>query len=343
VRILYVGTPDGTCEHRARALEEEGHVVARIAARSPEGFFERLAYRAGLRWGRIPDLAGVQRQLRSRAGDRWDLLWVDKGLLLAPRLLAEFRSRNPGARLIHYSPDDMFNPANQTARYLAGIGEYDLHVTTKSYNVAELRAAGARDVLFVDNAFDPAAHRPMVLTAQEQARFASGAGFIGAAEPDRERQMRILAGAGVPVSVWGSGWKQRMGGPALDLRGGDLLGDDYARAICATRVNLGFLRKVNRDLQTTRSVEIPACGGFLLAERTEEHLRLFREGVEAEFFSSPDELVRKARHYLGHEDERARIARAGRERCLRDGYDNRTMVRRVLAHSSPADKRDSNG
>jgi len=38
---------------------------------------------------------------------------------------------------------------------------------------------------------------------------------------------------------------------------------------------------------------------------------LFRPGVEADYFSSPGELVEKIRYYLDHEEARAAIAAAG--------------------------------
>jgi spore maturation protein CgeB len=68
----------------------------------------------------------------------------------------------------------------------------------------------------------------------------------------------------------------------------------------------------------------------MLGERTEEHLDLFREGVEAEFFSSNDELSDKVRYYLAHPEQRLRIAAAGRERCLKDGYSYSDRLRSIL-------------
>jgi spore maturation protein CgeB len=134
------------------------------------------------------------------------------------------------------------------------------------------------------------------------------------------------------VRVWGYYWDRcPIRHPRLLVTNELLDGVEYAKAINATRVNLGFLRKANRDLQTTRTMEIPGCGGFLLAERTDEHLRLFREGAEAEFFGSTAELVTKCRYYLEHDDERRRIAAAGHRRCLTSGYSNEGTLAPVIA------------
>ena len=331
--ILYVGPESGTCLQRANGLRDLGHEVTIIDSGPPAyGTLRYSLYRAVHQLRRYPDLYLASGKIVQAVSSRsFDLLWVDKGLMIRPDALARAREIRPGMKLVTYSPDDMINPANQTARYRAHLPLHDLVVTTKSYNVGELKGLGARDVLFVGNAYDPELHRPMELTSEERSRFTADVGFVGAWERERADSMSRAAEAGIPVTVHGPGWKrQRTRSPQLIIGEEYLSGADYSKVINATRINLGFLRKVNRDLQTTRSIEIPACGAFMLAERTDEHLDLFREGVEAEFFGSDREMIEKCRYYLEHEAERARIASAGLTRCRQSGYSNQGRLTAIL-------------
>ncbi len=174
-------------------------------------------------------------------------------------------------------------------------------------------------------------HQPPTPTPAEASRYAADAVFAGVYGQGREQYLSPLARAGFHLAIWGHSW-QRCRAPELQryIRGRQVGGRDYALALSCAKIGLGLLSPLCPDRSTTRSLEIPACGAFLLAQRTEEHQALFEEGKEAEFFSSEDELVSKARYYLEHEEERQRIAAAGRARCLSSGYSSADRVKEIV-------------
>jgi spore maturation protein CgeB len=330
-----------TCRQRMIALHELGHRVELVntepnAVRVAQG---RFMYRVGCKLYRMGwnsfgprDLAGEnQKILDSFRSQAWDILWIDKGLTIEPVTLQEIRTRYPNTTIVGYSPDDMFARHNQSRQFLAHLPLYDVFFTTKSCNVGELKSLGCPKVIFIGNAFDPASHRPMAVTASDVARLGGPVGFIGSYELDRAESICYLASKGIRVRIWGSNWgKLSCRSTNLVVEKMDLLSDQYALGINAFNINLCFLRKINRDLQTTRSIEIPACGAFMLAERTQEHLELFEEGREAEFFNSNEEMLEKVKYYIANSAQRERIATAGRQRCLKSGYSNHDRLREML-------------
>lgn len=337
LRIVFLGDlwPGGTSLQRRLTMEGLGHVVEGVDATAPRKPWavelpHRIScklFRLGLNSFGPRDRNGENASiLRLFRDAKWDVLWVEKGLTIEAGTLAEVRRLQPRCRIVGFSLDDMSGRHNQSRQFLQSLPLYDIYFTTKSYGVAELESLGAKRVCFVDNAYDSATHRPMPVTANDRTRFGGKVGFIGAYEAERGRSIECLAANGVPVRVWGAWWPSNR--PLFENR--CLWGDDYALATCAFDINLGFLRKINRDLQTTRSVEIPACGAFMLAERTEEHQALFEEGKEAEYFDSDEELLDKTRYYLSHENERKRIAAAGRQRCLSSGYSHEARLSKML-------------
>src|SRR5690606_10053631 len=162
---------------------------------------------------------------------------------------------------------------NQSQQFIQALPHYDWFITTKASSVGGLRALGCRRPVVVGNGFDPGAFRPVAVSARDVERLGGDVGLIGTYEEQRARSVLALARAGLRVRVWGDGWRAlRQRHPRLRVERAALGFDDFARACAAFKINLGFLRKLNADQQTTRSVEIPACGGFMLAERTAEHL-----------------------------------------------------------------------
>jgi len=336
-RVLFVGDlrMGQTGSHRLKAMEDVGCQVIEINTHTPASIFKANKILRRL-WGKVwgpSDLAGINDQiLKCLQRDNFDILWLDKVLTVDEDTLQAVKKLRSGCKIVGYSPDDMYARHNQSKQFLDNLPQYDIYFTTKTYNVSELKTLGCQHVHFIGKAFDPHTHRPLPVNAKEREYYGGPVGFIGTWERERAESMIKLAEKGIKVRIWGNGWnKYCFRNRNIRIEGKAIYGNEYALAICAFDINLGFLRKCNRDLQTSRSMEIPACGGFMLAERTKQHLALFGEGKESEFFDSDDELLDKVQYYLTHPDERQRIAAAGRERCLRSGYSNHDRMREMLA------------
>ena len=334
-RILYVGdTAEGcTSEMRLEALRQLGYSVHAISRPHPDQTWSaKLVSKALWRLGYPLDHGLNAAILIVLSQSRPDVLWCDRPLDIWPETLRMVKAGNPSMKIVAFSLDDMLQSHNQSAFYLRSIPLYDLHVTTKSYNVEELAIAGAKQVLFVNNAYSPQFHFPVTVSATDKLVYGGPVGFIGTYERERAEMLVALAKEGIPVRVWGGSWPGRLCSASRHLRieRRELFGDLYRVALNSFDINLGFLRKMNRDLQTTRSVEIPACGGFLLAERTEEHRALFQEDVEAAYFGSTEELISKVKYYLENESARKRIAWSGFHRAA-GAYTYEAQMHTVLA------------
>lgn len=340
-RILFVGDlrPHTRTSQRALALQRLGHEVIGVSTVDP-GQAPPSSRRAPLlarlhhRLGRPHDTTGANRAVREHLREgAFDVLWVEKGQTLRAATLECAEAIRPDMQRAFFSEDDMTLASNQSAWFRASLPLYDLVFTTKEHNAQaeELPALGARRVMVVSKSFDPVLHRPVEVTEEDRVAFGAPIGFIGTFEEPRARALLSLARSGLEVRVWGNGWSAWRGRHSrLAIEDRAIYGEDYVRALCATDVNLGFLRKASRDRHTDRSVEIPACGAFLLAERTQEHLGLFAEGREAEYFGDMLELTGKVHRYLDSASQRREVAARARERCLRDDYSHDAVLRRML-------------
>ncbi|MAH84087.1 MAG: hypothetical protein CBB68_07050 [Rhodospirillaceae bacterium TMED8] len=297
-----------------------------------------LTFKIGWKLGFQIDSENVNALLADRVRNfNPHIVWIEKGNMVKASTLALIKRERPAIIIAAYSEDDMFNRANRTHAFTAGLPYYDVVFTTKSYNMRsdELPALGARRCITVDKAFDPNHHMPIEITDAERLAYGADVGFIGTYAPERGRDLLYIAQQGFNVRVWGNGWASlNKIHPKLRVERRALVNTDvdlcYTKAIQATKINLGFLRKMNRDLQTDRSIEIPACGGFMLAEYSDEHARLFEEGFEAIYYRDKTELPKLLKYFLEHPLERKAIAQAGRSRCIDDGYSHANRLKFML-------------
>jgi spore maturation protein CgeB len=300
-------------------------------------FFFSLYYNILEKIGFPKDLSNANKNIIKKIKKfRPDILWLDKSITITANTLSSVREICKKIKIIGYSPDYMSRFVNTSHFFNKSLKYYDAFFTTKSYGVKEIKKLGAKKVFFVNNSFDSYTHKKIYLTNKQKSEFYSPVGFIGTWEKQRAEYIYEIAASGFLVKWWGSVSNRHLllekfySHPNLVKYNYPLIDKKYTKALNSFDIALCFLRKDNKDLQTTRSVEIPACGSFMLAERTEEHLKLFQEGKEAEFFSSKNELLGKIRYYLKNPKERIRIAEAGKKRCKISGYSNYKVIYKMI-------------
>jgi hypothetical protein len=258
--------------------------------------------------------------LRAARRLRPELLLVVKGAYLHPRTLERIK-RETRACLVNYATDDPLNPRASTRWLVASIPRYDLYACTKRSIMEDVRAAGCPAVAYVPFAYKPGVHFPeLAATAGDRSRFASDVVFVGGCDGDRVAYLEELTARcpDLRIRVYGGYWDREA--RLRQCHGGLVLGREYRLATGGARIALNLVRRANRDGHTMRTFEIPACGGFMLAERTKEHEELFADEREVGYFMSPGELVEKVRYYLGRDGQRSRMIAAAHERVTTGGH-----------------------
>lgn len=344
MKILFLGDigPGQTSHMRMRALERLGHHVRGVHTTAPwtRATWVQRQLQRRLHRGSIID--EINRAAIHAARDfQPDLVWAEKQEYLRPETVEQLG--RTGARLAHFTPDPYFSLEwKRTALMDTAMRLFDVLVYCKAYEQADY-AKLEKPMVYMPLGYCDEVHRPL---ASDDPQWACDVGFLGGWEPRRQRLLHEVAAARFRLAVRGVHWEFLHDGRwtprrqivlgqfalgdefvfrkdpvvAAAHKGGEVYGDDYARALSGARIGLGFLRTVCDDQHTTRTFEIPACGSMLLADRTDEHSYFFEEGKQAEFFSSSAELLDKLSFYSLNQGARARMAAAGMERCVTGRY-----------------------
>ena len=165
--------------------------------------------------------------------------------------------------------------------------EYDCVFDTKRFWDGDIKGQiKVRALEFVPHGYDPEIHRLLDLEARDIAEYGCDVSCIATYSPRKEMLLAELVALmpELDLCIWGNQWLDRCQSRKLRkyVKGPALVGDQYVKAIRSTRINLGIMGILPtvKDETTTRTYEIPACGGFMLHERNEEVLELYEEGKE---------------------------------------------------------------
>jgi spore maturation protein CgeB len=328
--LLIVGSdsPESLESSYARAFRQAGWQVC---------FWQPLAaYNAVVHGGSLGRLFGLfvhvepwwrkanLQLLQHAAQHKPDLLLVIGTQGLRPGTLAQLRAHLP--RLVIYClyPD---SPHNLDSQRIHCLPFFDRVITSSPAWVNAFLSLGARHVTYLPFAADTELHRPAA--SPQNVQLAHDLAFIGTWRAEREDLLTELAD--YDLAVWGSDYWQKRTRPGSPLRRKwgrrTLIGAEFAQACAQSKIMLNVMDSISWPGPNMRTFELPACGAFALAERSEPVQALFREGETIEYFSDPAEAREKINYYLAHETARMRIARASHEFVTQFGHTYHDRVR----------------
>lgn len=123
------------------------------------------------------------------------------------------------------------------------------------------------------------------------------------------------------------GWHVRGEVQDKNLWGGFASPDDQIEAARQAKISLSsHCRPTQRQCTRDGDTVVTGAGGFLLTDNVKDFGEVFKIGAECEVFTCMQELKDKITYYLMHEDERKKIALAGKNRTMTQ-YTNIQMVK----------------
>ncbi len=342
MRIIYLGDSNigSTSYHRYCALKRLGHEVQiynpyKFSFQLSNFFLALIHYRTGYQFLSHSINKWLKKIISENFNNSIDLIWVNGGELFGPSSIKELKKLN--CKIILYNNDDPTGGRDgiRFKSLLKSLPFYDLCVVVRDVNVKEYNAIGVKNVLRVSMSYDEIYHKPYKAITEIPSKFQSDVAFIGTwmRRENRDEFILTLIRAGINVSIWGSRWQKSPHWNTLKeyYRGSALSGRDYVAAIQHAKICLGLLSKGNRDLYTTRSLEIPYAEGLLCAERTVEHEIMYEDNKEAVFWSDAEECANQCKKLLSNEVLRKQIQLAGAKRIRELHLGNEDICKKILS------------
>jgi spore maturation protein CgeB len=219
--------------------------------------------------------------------------------------LAVLALRRMNIRSANFLTDDPWNSAHRAAWFLDALSHYDFVFSPRRTNLADLRALGCDAVHHLPFAYAPEIHFSETLSDADRTQFESDIMFAGGADANRLPYFEGLRAAGLRVALYGHDWEKHS--KLASCFRGHADPATLRKAVAGAKICLCLVRRANRDGHAMRSYEVPAMGGIILAEATDDHMETFGE-EGALYFRDIPEMITKARWLIAHQAEARQMA-----------------------------------
>lgn len=198
----------------------------------------------------------------------------------------------------------------------APLGEYDLIVSSFPHYVKMFRKMGIGSE-YLRWCFEDGVRKEIKTKKRDL-----GAVFVGGFSSAHSKGNRVLENLAenVRLDVWGYGINQLgINSPLKKHYNGELWGremyDMMARAKIVVNRHINVAGNIANNM---RMFDATGMGALLITDQKPNMSEFFEVGKEVVTYKNAEDLVKKVKYYLKHDDERDKIARAGQKRTLKD-------------------------
>lgn len=183
-----------------------------------------------------------------------------------------------------------------------------------------LQLGAKRAVCLPIAAIDSDFHRKVKLSGQEKKNYQADICFVGSLSDERQKVLINLIEQlprSVSLKIWGHIYSEAPLRPQLQsFYQGEAWEDEAVKIFNAVKIGLNFLPGHMPVGGNMRTFEIPGCGALQLVDRLDPSW--FKTGKEVVVFEDLEDLKKKIKYYLGHDQECRAIAQAGYRRAHRE-------------------------
>lgn len=301
-----------------------------------KNFLKSFYYRFQNKFLCGPALGKINKDLVVRVKEiKPDLVFIYRGTHICGGTIKKIKKE--GTVVMGYNNDDPFNkkyPFYFWRIFKKAIWAYDFIFVYRQKNIEDYKKKGYEKVSILRSFY--ARERFFPIDGLLPEKYSCDVIFVGHWEDDgREEYIKEIIKGGINLRLCGPEWENSKHHKYFIEKLGDkyspvYLKEDYNLALNSAKIGLVFLSKLNNDTYTRKCFEIIAAKKMMLGEYTEDLNGMFREGVEAQYFRSKEEMIEKTKYYLRNEVERKKIAQAGYERLLKDGHEVSDRAKEII-------------
>ena len=231
----------------------------------------------------------------------------------------------------NYSTDDPWSSHRRSLWFFQALRQYDIVYTPRRANIRDFHLLGCPRIEYLPFAYDPSLWTPP--ESYEATGTETDILFVGGGDADRAPILQSLAQSGLRLKICGGYWSRFPTLRPYSL--GQMTHEEICKESRRAALSLILVRRSNRDGHVMRTFEAAAMRCCMLVERTDEHESLLgADGECVTYFSTPGELVARAKALVSNTDERERLAHAVHRRVTELSNTYQDRLKHILAHHS---------